>query len=103
MSNIDLKTLRKIVSEELKSASGTKVVREQIDHSSMKDVVTLASKLLGAAEAFKDSATPSMINAVTPHLESILVVLEDMVSTPSSYVMKKKSEPRKVSLKPVKD
>lgn len=102
MSNIDLKTLRAIIAEELKAAN-TKVVSEQIDHASMKDIVTLASKLLGAAESFRDSATPSMINAVTPHLDSILVVLEDMVSTPSSYVMQKKAEPRKVSLKPVKD
>lgn len=89
--------LRRIVSEELKA------MKEAVDHNAIKDVVTAASKLLAAVEGFKDAAPSSAINAVTPHISELSKVLEDMVSTPGSYVPKTKVEPKKVSLRAVKD
>lgn len=93
---LKLKDLRRIVKEELSALT------ERVDHAGINKVVTGASKLLAAVEAFKESAPPSAINAVTPHIDELERVLEDMVSTPGSYVPKPKVEPKKVSLKAVK-
>lgn len=90
------KDLRKIVKEELES------LQEQVDHNAIKDVVTGASKLLAAVESFKGTAPPAAVNALTPNLDHVQKVLEDMLSTPGSYVPKPKVEPKKVSLRPVK-
>jgi hypothetical protein len=78
------------------------VVTEAVDHASIRDVVNVASKLLAAVEMFKEKASPHAINAVTPHIGTLEKVLEDMVSTPGSYVQKPKVEPKKVSLRAVK-
>lgn len=93
---INIKDLRRIVKEEVTA------LYEQVDHAAIKDVVTGAQKLLASVEAFKKTAPPSAINAVTPHIDEMERVLEDMLSTPGSYVPKKKVEPKVVSLKPVK-
>lgn len=95
-TKIKLDDVRRIVKEELKA------IHEQVDHAAIKDVVTGASKLLAAVEAFKGSAPPSAINAVTPHMGSLERVLEDMVNSPGSYVARPKVEPKKVSLRAVK-
>lgn len=96
-ATLKLNDLRRIVKEELM------VMREAVDHTAIRDVVTGASKLLAAVEAFKKTAPPSAVNAVTPHVDEMQRVLEDMVSTPGSYVPKPKVEPKRVSLKPVKN
>lgn len=93
---ISLKDLRRIVKEEVST------LHEQVDHAAIKDVVTGAQKLLASVEAFKKTAPASAIHAVTPHIDELERVLEDMLSTPGSYVPRKKVEPKKVSLKPVK-
>lgn len=76
--------------------------REAVDHKSINSVVGVASKLLAAVEAFKEKAPPAAINAVTPQLGQLEKTLENMVSTPGSYVPTPKKVPQKVSLKPVK-
>jgi len=96
-AKIKLDDLRKIIGEELAT------LKEQVDHAGIRDVVTGASKLLAAVEAFKAAAPPTAINAVTPHLDHLERTLEDMVSTPGSYVPRPKVEPKKVSLRAVKD
>jgi hypothetical protein len=93
---IGLLRLRQLINEELKQ------VNEQLDHNSIRDIVTVASKLLAAVENFKEKAPPAATNAVTPHINYLEQVLEDMVSTPGSYVAKVKVEPKRVSLKAVK-
>ena len=95
-SKLNIKDLRKIIKEELAA------VNERVDHAGINKVVTGAAKLLAAVEAFRDGAPPSAVNAVTPHIDLLEKVLEDMVSTPGSYVPKVKVEPKKVSLKAVK-
>jgi len=96
-TNITLPRLRKIIAEEL-----TVSMNEQVDHASIREVVNTASKLLAAVEAFQSTANGPMTNAVTPHLAEIGKVLENMVSTPGSYVEKKKAVVQRVSLKAVK-
>jgi len=98
MSKISLPKLRKIIHEELQSAN----LSERVDHASLKSVVTCAAEMLAAIDEFRENATTSMISAVTPHLDSLDKILEDMASTPGSYVVKPKAEPQKVTLKPVK-
>lgn len=98
MPKISLTRVREIVAEEV-----TAKIQEQVDHAGIRDVVNGASKLLAAVEAFKESASGAMISALTPQLAEIDHVLENMVSNPASYVEKKKIEPKKVSLRAVKD
>lgn len=95
-SQLSVEKLRNIIKEELI------IVNEQVDHASIVNIVQGASKLLAAVEAFKEKASPAAINAVTPHLSVLEKTLEDMVSSPGSYVMKPKLEPKRVSLKAIK-
>ena len=81
--------LRQIIVEELSA------LREGVDHEGVRHVVTGASKLLKACEAFKDGdLTPAMTNATTPLLNQLISVLEAMISTPASYVVKKPTKPK---------
>lgn len=96
-TGISIERLKKIIREEL-SVSLT----EDVDHEGIKNAVTGASKLLSAVQAFKQSAPPSALNAVTPHINQLQRVLEDMLSNPGGYVAQPKVEPKKVSLRAVK-
>lgn len=96
--SMSLNKIRKIIREELKQ----KQLAEEVDHSGIRDVVNGASKLLAAVEGFQEHASPSMVHAVTPHIDAMRAVLEDMVSTPASYVQKAKAEPKVVQLRAVK-
>lgn len=98
---ISIDRLREIIAEELASVSD-EVISEQVDHSSIRDIVNVASKLLAAVEAFKKKAPAPAINAVTPGLSELEKTLENMVATPGSYVPQVKKEPKRVSLKAVK-
>ena len=95
---ISLVRLRQIIKDELVQNS----VNEVVDHNGIRDIVTIASKLLAAVEDFKEKGSPAAINAVTPHLGEIEKTLENMVSAPGSYVAAPKKEPQMVSLKPAK-
>lgn len=96
LAKISATRLREIIIEEITT------MHEQVDHAGIRDVVNGASKLLAAVETFKSSAGSAMVSAVTPQLAQIEKALEDMVSTPGSYVNKPRLEPQKVSLKPAK-
>lgn len=93
---ISLDRVREIIKEEIDD------MNEAVDHNGIRDIVTVASKLLAAVEGFKEKASSHAINAVTPALSQLEQTLEDMVSTPGSYVVKPRPEPKRVSLKPVK-
>lgn len=86
--------LRELISEEIERA----VVNEFVDHSSISSVTAATSKLLAAIDGFKEKAPPAALNAVTPHLSELERVLEDMMTTPGSYVPVPKREPRTVTL-----
>lgn len=94
---ISKERLQHIIRDEIAGLS------ESVDHKSINSVVGVASKLLAAVEMFKEKAPPAAINAVTPHLAAIEKALENMVSTPGSYVPVPKKEPKRVSLKAVKE
>lgn len=95
-AKITLPQLRRLIREEAAA------MHEVVDHKSINSVVGVASKLLAAVESFKEKAPPAAINAVTPHLSELEKVLENMVSSPGSYVPMPKKEPKRVSLKAVK-
>lgn len=98
-AKISVKRLREIIAEEARASAS---INEFVDHKGISDIVAVASKLMAALEAFKEKAPPAAINAVTPHILSIETALENMVSSPGSYVPEPRKEPRHVSLKPVK-
>jgi len=89
---VSLQRLKQLIAEE------TQKIDEQVDHKSINGIVGVASKLLAAVEAFKEKAPPAAINATTPHLGELERVLENMLSSPGSYVPRIKKEPKKVSL-----
>jgi hypothetical protein len=90
--------LRKIIAEELS------ILREGVDHEGVKHVVTSSSKLLKALEAFKDSEpTVAQVNAMTPHLDTLIGLLEAMIQNPASYVAVVRPPPKTVKLRAVKD
>lgn len=89
---ISLQRLKQLIGEEMQR------VTEAVDHKSISDIVGVASKLLAAVEGFKEKAPPAAVNATTPHLAELERVLENMLSSPGSYVPKVKKEPKKVSL-----
>ncbi len=93
---ISLVRLKQLIGEELQK------VTEQVDHKSISDIVGVASKLLAAVEAFKEKAPPAAVNATTPHLAELERVLENMLSSPGSYVPRVKKEPKRVTLKATK-
>jgi hypothetical protein len=91
-----------MVEDDLWAGQYLKPLREQVDHKGISAVTAAASKLLDAVEGFKEKAPPAAINAVTPHITYLEEILEKMLNTPGSYVMKPKVEPKRVSLKAVK-
>jgi glutamyl-tRNA reductase len=92
---IKLSKIKSIINEELKN------LFEEVDHESIKEVVTAASKLLSSVESFKKTAPQSCLDATSPALEQVQKSLEDMLSNPSSYIPEKKPQFKKVSLKAV--
>lgn len=99
---ITLDKVRQIIKEEQKKLAAERSVNEAVDHNSIRDIVTVASKLLAAVEGFKEKAPPAAVHAVTPHLGEVEKALENMVSNPGSYVAVPKKEPKMVSLKATK-
>lgn len=102
MKKITVPQLKEIIAQEINST-----LQEAVDHEAIREVVNGASKLLAAVEAFKEVASPSMVNALTPQINQIEKTLERMVSNPGAYIQKKKPLaknvlPKKVTLKPQK-
>jgi hypothetical protein len=97
MPRISLTQLRNIIAEEVNNV----IIEGDLDHTQVSNVGTAASKLLTALDAFNKAATGAMVNAVTPHADSIKKVLIQMVETPGAYVDKNAS--RKVTFKATKE
>lgn len=75
------KQIRQVVREELRAK-----LTEAVDHESITGIVSGASKLLKAIDAFRTSAGAQAMNAVSPEIDAIASRLEDMVSNPGGYV-----------------
>lgn len=84
--------LQRIIKEEIAK------INEQVDHKAIAQVSGIASKLMAAVVTFKEKASPAQINATTPHLGELEKILENMLSSPGSYVPRPRKEPKKVSL-----
>lgn len=96
-ASISKERLRKIVAEEIDR------LRETVDHEGAKIVVTESSKLLKALNQFKENATGQMIGSTVPHVDTLIATLEQMISSPASYVDKQKPEVKTVKLRKVDD
>jgi len=93
---VTVNRLKQIIKEEL----AHKRLLENVDFEGNKVVVNGAAALLKAITNFESSATPHMINALTPELSGIKETLEQMVDMPGSFVEKKPLERKKVVLNP---
>jgi hypothetical protein len=98
-TEMTLAEVRSIINEEL--LAELKKGGAESPHAIVRTVVTVATSLLEALEAFEEEATPAMVNATTPHLGELKRALDNMVEAPRSYVPAEKKEPRRVSLRPV--
>lgn len=93
-AKVTLKQLRNIIKEEV----------ESFDHKARSEVVSSASNLMKAVEAFREDAPPNVINAVTPGLDDLYETLKDMADNPGSYVQSPPKVVKKiVKMRPVSD
>ena len=91
---INLTKIRQIVNEEIKK------IYENQNHEAIKDIVNSASKLLKAIDVFKATAPDMVAASCMLHIDNLEETLNDMISSPGSYVAKEKKI-QKVTLRPV--
>lgn len=98
MSQIKLQRLQRIIREEIAR------MNEGADHDSASKLMSSATKLLGAIEAFEESATEKSKSEMSENLAALKQTLQRVITSPMQYV--DSTEPgavqKKVSLKPVK-
>jgi hypothetical protein len=92
------KQLRVLILSEVKRISEDAAA--PLDPAAIKSVVVLAEKLLSAVNSFLATASDDM-KAALPHLEECKKTLENMLSSPSSYVAKPTPVAKKISFKAV--
>ena len=96
MAKIGITRLKKIIREELQN------IYEGTDEDSAAKMAQAASKLLGAIESFKDSASEKVKSEVGSNLDGVEQLLKRVVSSPMQYVDVTAAGPKKVTLKPEK-
>jgi len=98
MPKIDLKTVQKIIREELVN------LHEGDDHKTGAKVMSSAANLISAIESFKNSASEKAKAELGDQLSSVEDVLKRIISSPMNYVDTVQGPQfKKVTLKPVKD
>lgn len=88
---IKIDDLRRIIREELQETDVTvsgPSGKYSIDHEGAAMVVSSASKLLSALQAFEEKAPIPAKNALLNRAPDLKSTLEDMVQSPASYVTK---------------
>lgn len=97
MPKLTISELRKIILEE------TRALREGDAEDQAAEMVSSASKLLKAIEAFNDSISDKeKVKAdVDPHVEELKKHLKRMIQSPMVYASSPKRVIKKVSMKPV--
>jgi hypothetical protein len=95
MSKITLPRLKRIIQEEIEH-----VLNEGENHDAASKIMSAATKLISAIEAFKESSTGSASAAVSPHIDGLESALKQIVSSPMNYVDSPKPVVKKVSLRP---
>ena len=93
MPKITLETLKRIIREEVSN------LHEGADHDSASKVMSAATKLLGAIETFKESASEKAKAEMGSNLESVEQLLNRIVASPMQYVDATKPPVQKVTLK----
>lgn len=101
-TTIAMSKLRQIVREELEEAEVSDVSvsssKNTLDHEGAAAVVSTASKLLSALDAFLEKAPQQAKDALSNRVPDLRPTLEDMVQSPGSYVTK--SAPKDVEASP---
>jgi hypothetical protein len=102
MSKIHLNELVRIIREELKAN-----LKEGADHDAASKQMTSATKLLGALESFKETASEKIKSELGQCIEDMEKLLNRVIASPMQYVdTVKQKEPqalgKKVTLKPSK-
>ena len=95
-NKITLNRLKTIISEEI-----SMLVNEDSSKSDkVAKLVMNASKLLKALETFRDNVKDiKAVDAVSPHLESLIGVMDQMVDHASTYVDDPKVQPKRLVFK----
>ena len=93
MSKINLNTLKRIIREEIES------LNEGADHDSASKIMGAATKLLGAIESFKESASEKAKAELGGNLDGLEQILNRIVAPPMQYVDATKPSAQKVTLK----
>lgn len=96
MPKIGLEKLKKIIQEEMLN------LHEGADHDTAAKIMSGASKLLKAIEAFKNTASEKVKAEMGSNLEEVEKLLNRIAASPMQYVDATKPTARKVSLKPQK-
>lgn len=91
-TTIEIGKLRKIIREEIEGSD----VKQGLNHEEVVAITAAASKLLGALEAFEMKAPQATKDALLNRCAELKPALEDMITNPSSYVMKQ--TPQNVSV-----
>lgn len=91
--NVDEKLLRKIIREELEAEPP----KNTLNHEEAVSIVSAASKLLGAVEAFEEKAPQSAKDLMASRVPDLRKALEDMVTNPGAYVSRVNPQNVKVS------
>ena len=93
MPKIGLEKLKKIIQEEMLN------LHEGADHDTAAKIMSGASKLLKAIEAFKNTASEKVKAEMGSNLEEVEKLLNRIADSPMQYVDATKPTARKVSLK----
>jgi molybdenum-dependent DNA-binding transcriptional regulator ModE len=98
MPKIDLKTVQRIIREEILN------LNEGDDHKTGAKVMSSAANMLSAIESFKDAASEKAKAELGDHLDSIEEILKRIISSPMNYVDTVQGPQfKKVTFKPTKD
>jgi hypothetical protein len=98
MSKIDLRTVQRIIREEIQS------LYEGDDHKTGAKVMSSAANLLSAIESFKETASEKAKAEIGETLDAVEQIVKRILDAPMQYVDTVQGPQfKKVTLKPVKD
>lgn len=95
----------KILKKQLIHIIREELLKEQVDHEGVRDVVNSASKLMSALNVFMGNAPETVLKPTHKYIKKINSLLEDMINNPSSYVMPKapENQDKKEIIEPAKE
>lgn len=96
MAKIGIARLKEIIQEEIENMS----LQEGADHDTATKIMSSASKLLKAIEAFKDTGSEKLKSEVGESVDNLEKILNRVVASPMQYIdTVKPTKVKKVSLR----